>query len=560
MASLLLVLVSLVSFLAPTPPAPQTRMPEGTSTISGRVIADNTGKPIAHAAVDIVIWNNLSGGFKRVFTDDQGHFELTKLPASRYQIAASAPRYARMQYGQQAPGPAGLMNPPRVIDLKDGESFSNADFTLAAFCAIEGTVTDEFGDPAPNVVIQASQVQYAAGVRGLMPANLNVDLGPPRPTDDHGHFRIAGLPPGTYYIEALAGAFADPNAAGGFAITFYPGTTDASGARAVTLKNGIDAVGVNFTLTPGPSATIGGIIQDGSGAPVPGANLVLMPARLADLALTAMMRGVATEIGGFTFRNVPAGTYTIQAFGRPPAGASLAAAPFGYLTVSVAERDLDHVVITIPPPRTIRGHITFDDTSVPAPAPADVRFSAPPVEFESAPIMGGGPPPTIVRDDWTFEIGAMSGMRRIQGGGAGWIVKSVFQGGRDVTDAALDLREKDVNDIDVTLTRRLSAVTGTVVTDDHKPLTDYNVVIFADDETKWGVWSRYVVSSRTNSTGIFSVRGLPPGSYVAIPLATLLAGEWQDPAFLRAQQAKQDAVRFTLGDGGTQAVQLIVRK
>jgi hypothetical protein len=108
--------------------------------------------------------------------------------------------------------------------------------------------------------------------------------------------------------------------------------------------------------------------------------------------------------------------------------------------------------------------------------------------------------------------------------------------GRDVTDTALDLREHDVNDLEIVLSLRTAKVTGTVTGPDGQPVSDFNVVIFAQDEAKWTAWSRYVAFVRPGSQDTFTVSGLPEGAYVAVALGTTVNGEWQDPACLRQQR------------------------
>ena len=290
-------------------------MKEGTSTLSGRVTASDTGKPIRGATVEIVIYENLSGRFRQVTTDADGKFEFAKLPAGEYQLASQARRYVRMQYGQLQPGPAGLLNPARRIVIADGQAFTTANFALSSFSAIEGVVVDEFGDPVPNVTMQVSQRQFAAGRWRLVPANSDPEIGPPTPTDDLGRFRVGGLAPGDYYVEALSGAFADPNAAGGFAITFFPGTSSPGSARAVRVTPGNDIANTSFSLAPVQMARVAGTVVDGEGRPMAGSTLMMMPSERAGTALTVIVRAVSGSDGGFTFRNVPPGAYTIQAFG-----------------------------------------------------------------------------------------------------------------------------------------------------------------------------------------------------------------------------------------------------
>lgn len=561
--------LTIVAFLAltvssrPTTSLAQqpSAMGEGTGSIAGRVTAADSGKPIRGALVQITIYNNMSGRFRSVLTDAQGRYELTKLPAGQYNIAAQAGRYLRMEYGQKRPGPAGLLNPSQSIALAEAQAFTTADFALTPYSAIEGNVVDEFGEPAPNVSIHLSQLQYAGGRRRLVSIGGSADASPQNITDDQGHFRIGGLMPGAYYVEALAGAFADPSAAGGFAVTFYPGTQDPSAAQIVTVGPDKDALNIAFSLVPARTATVSGMLVDAGSGSVAGGNLILMPSEREGATLVIMVRSVADQAGRFTFRNLPPGTYTIQAFGAPVGtGGNLAAMAFGYRTFSVEGTDIDGLTVPIPAARTIRGHLTFDGDLSQLPKPTDVQLVARQIDFESAPV-GGGPPPSKVNDDWTFEIGGMSGLRVIGAGARpGWVVKQVTLGGRDVSDSPVDLREHDAKDVEIVLTNRTTTLNGRVVDADDKPLAGYDVVVFADDETKWGTWSRYVVLSRSNAAGTFSLRGLPAGSYLAIAAPTLPNGVWQDPAFLLKQRGTADVARFALGDEDSRSIKIVGRK
>jgi hypothetical protein len=559
--------VTLSLFVVPVAARQGSPMPDGTSSISGHVLAGDTDKPIRGAVVEIVIYGNLSGRFRQVLTDADGKFEFKNLPAGQFQVAAQATRYLRMQFGQLQPGPVGLLNPARMIEIAEGQAFSAADFKLSRFSAIEGVVVDEFGDPAPNVAIQVSQVQFAGGRKRLVPANPSSDAGPTRPTDDRGRFRVAGLAPGDYYVEALSGAFADPNAAGGFAVTFFPGTAKASGATPVSVSPGHDQLNLVFTLVPAPMARVAGTLVDADDHSIGGGNLMLVPSERTGASLFMVVRSSATAGGEFVFRNVPPGTYTIQAFGAPVGNAgNLGAYAFGYRTFTVDGQDLDQLTVKVPAPRTLRGHLTFEGEGTP-PKPREIFVSARQIEFESAPV-GGGPPPMIVHEDYTFEVSAMSGLRLVSAGAPGaataaarsaWLTKRVMLNGVDVTDTPVDLREKDVNDVEIVMTTRATTITGSVIGPDQKPVADCNVLIFADDETKWGPWSRYVAFTRQAQQDKFTIRGLPAGSYIAVVTPNLPNGEWQDPEFLQKQRTRIDATRFVLLDAETKMLQLTKR-
>jgi hypothetical protein len=193
--------------------------------------------------------------------------------------------------------------------------------------AVEGTLTDEFGDPLPLMGIQVSARQFAAGRQRLVPVQSRIL---PMPTDDKGHYRISGVEPGEYFVEAMCGAFAD---------------------------------GVILKVTEGTA---------------------------------------------------------------------------------------------------LRGHLAFEES--PLPKPVDlVHVVALPTEFDTSP-MAGGPPPFEMHPDWTFEVSHLSGQRRIMVSVSSptWTLKKVTRGGIDITDATVDFRTKDVDDVEVLLTPRITRVSGAV--------------------------------------------------------------------------------------------------
>src|SRR5262249_12509878 len=151
--------------------------------------------------------------------DARGRFEYTSLPAQRYTLQVQAQRYVTLEYGQKRPGESGIQ-----IDLRDGGDF-RADMTLMRGSAIEGTVYDEFGDPAPGLSMWLGQRRYVMG-RHRLAGGLGGGSLMAAPSDDRGRYRIAGVTPGDYYVWALSGVYTDANEVGGFAPTYYPGTAD----------------------------------------------------------------------------------------------------------------------------------------------------------------------------------------------------------------------------------------------------------------------------------------------------------------------------------------------
>jgi len=470
-----------------------------------------------------------------------------------YTLRVEADRFVTLEYGQKRPGETGT---PIQITV-EGQDFK-ADVPLPRGSAIEGTLLDEFGDPAPSVLVQIATKVYAAGRQRLMPVGSRLQTAP---SDDKGHYRIIGVAPGEYHVAALSGVYTDQNEVGGFAPTYSPGTTDAGAAVPVTVAFGADTT-ASFALAPAKTVSVSGTMVDASGQAVGRGTLVLGPPDRLQRMDFNTARAVTAPDGKFVLRNVPTGMYTLQGFGVPPPGyqgpGNLAAMPFGWAALTVGDADVDAVVLKVSAGTSLRGRIAFDDDGAARPKPDQVRVTAIPVEFDSAP-MGGGPTPSETHEDWTFEARLMSGMRRIfvNVGSTSWVLKKVTHNDMDVTDIPVDTRTKDLDNIEILLTSKVSKVGGSV-TDDKGPVRDYAVVIFSSDPTKWIDRSRFVALGRPNQAGRFDVRGLPPEEYLAVALPNVVQTEWMSPEFL--QQLRPLATGFALQEGESKTLELKLRK
>jgi hypothetical protein len=544
--------------------------PPGTARIVGQVVDAASTKPIRNASVRIVPVDGQRFGLL-VRTDTQGRFAFSSLPAGRYSASAEAERFVSLEFGQKHFGEAGT-----PIQLGGGEEF-RASFMLPRASALEGTVFDEFGDPAPNVIVRTARKQYVGGRHRLITLLSRRD---PPPTDDQGHYRIQGLPPGEHYVVGLpryaagvSGTEADLNDAVGFAPTYYPGTADSGAATPLTITPGVDA-SAPFSLVPAKTVSVSGVIVDEAGEPVAGMLWLTTPDMLPRIDINLPRVALARD-GTFLLRHVPPGSYTMQGFAVPPSRSDTPMPPttFGWLPISVGDSDLTNVILQVRRGVALRGRVVLDDASTPPPGREHVRVTAIPVEFDSAPIteiiMAGAPvdfgrsaatsPPSETHADLSFEVKNLSGMRRILVSVAspGWALKKITRNGIDITDTPQDFRTKGIDDVEVVLSSEVSRVTGGV-SDDDGPLADYAVVVFPNDPTKWIDRSRFVVMARPNQQGRFEVRGLPPEDYLVIALPGVIGLEWQDPDFL--QQLRSQATSFTLSDGESKTLDLRLKK
>src|SRR4051812_44985918 len=170
---------------APVPAPRDGPVEKGTGSIKGRVVAADSGKPVRRVQVSLSS-PDLSES-RSISTTALGTFEFKDLPAGRYTISASRTGFLRLQYGQRRPG-----EPGRPLQLADGERFPTADIALPRAGSISGRITDELGDPLPDVSVFAAQWKYFRGKRRMVPVASGVF----NRTDDTGQYRIPGLEPG----------------------------------------------------------------------------------------------------------------------------------------------------------------------------------------------------------------------------------------------------------------------------------------------------------------------------------------------------------------------------
>ena len=539
------------------PPRDNAATPTGTARITGRVVAADTGSPIRRAQVNV---NSRDAQFNRsVTTDSEGRYELSSLPAGRYRLFVDKAGYVALEYGQARPFEAG-----KPLDIAEGQALDKIDFSLPRGSAITGRITDEFGDPVTDVQVQALRYQFVNGERQL------VNAGRPSQTDDLGAYRVFGLMPGDYVVRASMrpNMPAGPRAAEpdpiGYPGTYYPGVTDVSQAQTVTAALGQEVSSIAFALVPARLSRISGTVTGSDGRPLAGA-MVMIRARggagMAALRMNIVANGGNNQVrpdGSFQLVNVPPGDYVLDVQQRPQnirnlQDLNVAQLEFASMPVTVSGSDIDSLTIVTTPGVTVSGRVAYQGQGIPK---SGLQITAVPPSGGPSPIgmllnakaLGGG----RVTQEGTFELRGLAGPQliRAQGIPPGWTLKSVTLDGIDITDAAYDFKPgHNVTGVVVTLTDRLTELTGAVRDGRGQPLADYVLVVFSEDTKLWGAQSRYVQTTRPNQNGTFSIKGLPPGRYLAAVVPALENGMQNDPAVL--EQLRPGARVVSLADGQT---------
>ena len=564
-----------------TPAQSKDAPPVPGGRITGRVLTADNGRPVKRARVFINA-AELQGG-RGILTDDTGIFDFTELPAGRYSLSVSKSGFISLSYGQRRPLMAGT-----PLQLGDGQQLKGIEFRLPRGGVIAGRVLDEEGEPVVGANVRIMRYQYQQGDRRLSPAGSGQ-------TDDRDQYRVWGLMPGDYYINALArggggpggfggvapggggpggfgpggggrGGRGGPPAPGGgapgsddqdqlnYAPTYYPGVTSVEEARPITVSISQEVLDINFNLQLVRTSRITGHVTNPDGSAAWSGNVNLTNDGAGRGGQIGQNYGSRIGWDGtFALANVPPGRYTLRARAGDDNDSSL----FAVQPLTVSGSDVSDLMVMLNTGATIKGTVTFLPGSTPPPDPTQFRVTAPSTDNSSF-----GPQPNARLDkDGSFTLsGVPAGLHllRSAGGGRGWSLKSVAVGARDVTDTPIEVRSgQTLSNISIVFTDAQNEINGTITTQNGTPMSEYTVLAFPTDSSLWRPQARQIMTARPDQTGKYRIRGLPPGDYYLATVDPAEQGEWFEPAYLDEHRA--GAARLTLGDNDVKTQDFKVR-
>jgi hypothetical protein len=538
----MLAALALVLTQAAQPPRdrPVTPAPAGAS-IQGRVVDAQSHAPLRRAVVELS-----AGELPRTLTtrtDEEGRYSFSDLPAGRFTIRVSRPRYLSLEYGQRRP-----FEPGRRLLLEARERLENVDVSLPRAGVIAGRVLDPGGDPIDRVWVQLFRVGYADGQRRLVSAGRAV-------SNDIGEYRVSGLAPGEYYVHArdvTVPPGPHVHDAIGYANTFHPGVRSIEEAERVTVALGEEVLNLDLTMPVSRAATLSGRVVLVDGTPVPSVRVSLLDGPFSGSDGNVSGGAPNDADGRFRIAGVGMGAYQLAADVRdgPTPGR-------GILPVDVVGAEQPGLTIVVGPGGTFSGRVVSSNgEALPFPSGAVLVGAR---RADGVRLMAG----EVVRvaGDWTVEGRGLLGPRVIRAARLpdGWWLKAVLRDGQDVTDVPIAFDHGvALGGFTIVLDDEPTRLEGTVADASGARIEDYTVIAFSPDRSRWGAETRFVQAGRPDHAGRFRLTGLPPGEYLIAAVEYVETGQWLDPGYLAS--LVRVAVPVTLEPAEAVSIELVSKQ
>lgn len=548
-----------------TPDDSEAETEPNNSTVRGRAVFEETGRPARRARVMLLEERAApnAGISSTGLTNARGEFELRHVKAGKYLITVAAPGvltpFSFFATGDTSSASRDFAEARKYFDeiVVDGVSDAEVSVKARRGGAISGRVTYEDGAPAISATVALYRRKGAQFQRVSSSAQA----------DDRGVYRFTSLAPGEYCVgvsepvvhggdgtnEALAKANAVAYGGGASLIsTYYPSAATLRASTPLRVEAGQEKDGVDISIVERELHTLSGTVRSRTGnKPVAGAhvNISVKDAPPEVVGYATMLPDATTdEHGRWFLKEIPDGDYVItidpsadldatelltpvQPSPRKPKPAQahddeIAEEEIAYRTplqrypskrqeLKVAGQDVDNFEIVVGDAAFVIGTISIEGGK-PLPSYASVTT-----------VRVGGGEETGEGAYWQgqFAVGGLSSGRYYIGVSANgeegeYYVKSITHNGTDLTREPLRVDEgATLRGVRIVLATGTGSLKGSVVTvtaTDHAPAADAHLVIVSADAAKW----RLPGNQRhdfASLSGKFEVE-LPPGDYLVFAL------------------------------------------
>ena len=462
--------------------------------IEGVMLDDRYLRPLKRGYV--AIKPNGAGRSLSGETDEAGRFTIDNVEPGEYTVEARRDGYLSAYWGRR-----GGIRMPRIFTINSGQEMRDLTFRLEPWGALEGKIRFDDGEAAFGVPVILYRKQYYRG-------KLSYQQSGSARTNDRGEYRIAGLQPGSYIVAAIfnkpvkpknpdAGPNDIPETEWSYATTYYASGESLTDAIPVKLESGRELTGLDIFLRLVRAVRVKLRVTDGCTGELSSKAAVQL-FKMDEfgnpvIPVNAEMDGRG---GVITIRGLGPGQYLVTSSADPDVPDCVG--PLRDRRVlTIAEYPLDGVQLNLISPLAARFNISVDSGYQ-----SDLNSFAFHLEPKS-----GLPTGTISLDrprNSFYQYAALIDSK-------------------EEYDLILDRKAPDAylkgplslkDSARIVIGTKGASLTGSVINDKREAIPGATVTLIPDPAKDR--FQRYV-EGYSNELGLFGIRGITPGKYLAVP-------------------------------------------
>jgi hypothetical protein len=367
-------------------------------------------------------------------------------------------------------------------------------------------------------------------------------------TDEDGHYRFAGLMPGTYYLAAgpregeLQLLAAGEKQKSGFPHMYYPGVADLTASAPVQLAPGAQSE-ADFSLATVPVYQVTGMV--GGHTPEQGVGFQVLTPSGDDVSVPTNFN---METGAFTLEDVPAGSYLLRALSQ------MSLQPMRAETRIAVASNMESVHMTLAPAVSIPIVVRLDAHASSGGGSSGVSAQRPPVSvhlipqepttaelFSTAEPNGSG----LVLQNVDFGTYTVDVKPQPP-----WYVQAASYGQSNVMYEDITIAPGQSYPMDIVLRDDGASISGTLKPSDGAP-QPATIIVLPQPATKLGARAIQGVSDT------FSLGGLAPGEYLVFAFDRVEGLEYSNPDVMEAYASQAAHVTLTAGQQTQVQVEVI---
>lgn len=361
---------------------------------------------------------------------------------------------------------------------------------------------------------------------------------------------------------------------GSMVSTYFPNTTDLKKAEPIKIELGQEQTEVNITLSDRPLRNLSGVvINKATRKPLRGARVSVISndgviSMFASLGELGGARNETDEQGRWSYKQLPAGKYTVSveppyeteygdsmsggsmtnssmssgnmsnggmSSGRNPPKAKSPKLTRTQMEIVVGDEDRADIILELGYGGSVSGTVAFDTNEAFA-QPVTISASEENGKFHASDIVswnfyGGEDEKPVAQKSYEFKMNdVVAGRHFLYAVGVGTVslpggangetekplyVKSILLNGRDISRAALEIKEgEEIKGVQVILSRDVGKLKGTVLKADKSPAASARIVVVSTDKTRRENFQTRLYAA-SDGGGEFEITGAP-GEYFVV--------------------------------------------